>query len=146
MPRSDVVAVGANHDARLPRPGAAIVREGQPGDSMYFIAEGEVEVRAKTARIRLKAGAFFGERALVIGAPRNATVRALVDSELLEITTDAFRRFVMAIPTAVEDIGVAVANRRAELEQHRATGSAPVQAEPPRTLINRIRLFLGLDR
>jgi voltage-gated potassium channel len=65
--------------------GAAIVREGQPGDSMYFIAEGEVEVRAKTARIRLKAGAFFGEMALVKGTPRNATVVAVAPTRLLRL-------------------------------------------------------------
>jgi voltage-gated potassium channel len=34
----------------------AIVRQGQPGDSMFFIAEGEAEVRTQNARIRLRAG------------------------------------------------------------------------------------------
>ena len=57
--------------------GAVVVREGQAGDSMYFVAEGEVEVRAKTAQIRLGPGKFFGEMALITGAPRNATIVAV---------------------------------------------------------------------
>ena len=55
----------------------AIVRQGQPGDSMFFIADGEVEVRTASARIRLRAGQFFGEMALISGEPRNASVVAV---------------------------------------------------------------------
>ena len=131
------------------RAGEVIVREGDAGASMFVVVRGEAVVTLEPGGqevARIRSGGFLGEMSLLTGAPRNATVRALVDSELLEITADAFRRFVMAIPTAVQDIGVAVANRRAELEQRRAAGSAAVHVEPSHTLIDRIRLFLRLDR
>ena len=89
-------------------------------------------------------GGFFGEMSLLTGAPRNATVRTTVDSELLEITGAAFRQFVLANPAVVEQIGVAVANRRAELEERRATGTAAARTEPPHTLIDRIRRYLHM--
>jgi CRP-like cAMP-binding protein len=81
---------------------------------------------------------------LLTGTPRNATVRTAVDSELLEITVDAFRQFVLANPSTVEQIGGAVAARRAELEERRASGEAAALIEPPHTLIDRIRRYLNL--
>lgn len=57
-----------------------IVRENGPGDSMYFIEEGSVEIikesQGEDVISRLHAGEFFGELALLSGAPRAATVRA----------------------------------------------------------------------
>src|SRR5262249_9049787 len=68
-------------------------------------------------------------KAVSAGAPRNARMRATVDSELLEITGEAFRQFALANPAVVEQIGVAVANRRADLEERRATGAGAAQVE-----------------
>jgi voltage-gated potassium channel len=68
--------------ARLLRPrdfpsGAVIVRRGEPGDCMYFIVEGEVEIQLPTGSLYLGADQFFGELALLTGDPRNATVSAV---------------------------------------------------------------------
>lgn len=67
--------------ARLLRPrdfpaGAVIVRRGEPGDCMYFVVEGEVEVQLQTGSLYLEPGQFFGELALLTGDPRNATIVA----------------------------------------------------------------------
>jgi voltage-gated potassium channel len=67
--------------ARLLRPrdypeGAVIMRRGEHGDCMYFVVEGEYEVQLQTGPIRLGAGHFFGELALLTGEPRNATIVA----------------------------------------------------------------------
>src|SRR5439155_15973694 len=112
------------------------------------VATGEVVVMLEPQGhevARLGAGGFFGEMSLLTGAARNATVRTTVDSELLEITGAAFRQFVLANPAVVEQIGVAVANRRAELEERRAAGPTAAPAEPPYTLIDRIRRYLHLN-
>jgi voltage-gated potassium channel len=70
---------------------SVVVRQGQPGDSMYFIAEGEVEVLLGAGLVRLGPGEFFGEMALVTGAPRSATVVALSPVTLLRLDVVDFR-------------------------------------------------------
>jgi voltage-gated potassium channel len=65
-------------------PNAIIMRRGEPGDCMYFIAEGVVEIQVK-GHPRLESGAFFGELALLTGSPRNATVVAVQGCVLLTL-------------------------------------------------------------
>ena len=56
-------------------PAAAVIfRRGEPGDCMYFVVEGEVEVMLDPKPLRFGADYFFGELALLTGAPRNATI------------------------------------------------------------------------
>ena len=64
---------------------AVIIRRGEPGDCMYFIVEGEVEIELQPRPLRLEAGAFFGELALLTGAPRNATIIATQACVLLTL-------------------------------------------------------------
>ena len=54
--------------------GAVIVRRGEPGHSMYFIAAGEVEIELPHERVRLGVGHFFGEIAVLQRTRRSATV------------------------------------------------------------------------
>ena len=128
--------------------GELIVKQGDSGSSMFVVASGEVVVLLEPQGqevARIGPGGYFGEMSLLTGAARNATVRTTGDSELLEITGEAFRHFVLANPAVVEQIGVAVANRRVELEERRASGAAAAHIEPPHTLIDRIRRYLGLS-
>lgn len=50
-----------------------VVRRGDPGDSMFFISNGEVEVRLPRRAVKIKQGGFFGEMALLDRGPRSAT-------------------------------------------------------------------------
>jgi CRP-like cAMP-binding protein len=68
--------------------GEVIVRQGEVGDSMYVIQEGQVEVVAEQdgneLRLNvLEAGQFFGEMAIVEREARVATVRALGAARVL---------------------------------------------------------------
>jgi voltage-gated potassium channel len=63
--------------------GTVIARRGEPAHSMYFVAAGEVEIDLPERCIRLGAGHFFGEIAVLRKARRSATVRALTRTSLL---------------------------------------------------------------
>jgi cAMP-dependent protein kinase regulator len=71
--------------------GEVIVREGAPGDSMFVVVEGMVNVVREEPSgeqrhlASLPEGSFFGEMALVAGTPRLATVIAAQDGLLFEI-------------------------------------------------------------
>lgn len=68
-----------------------IVRQGEPGEACYLLRSGQVEVVARQEEgeerrlTTLGPGTLFGEAALLTGAPRNATVRALEPCELLAL-------------------------------------------------------------
>jgi len=71
--------------------GDVIIREGQPGSSMYVIASGEVKVFTsgkddKTVYLaKLGEGDFFGEVSVLTGKPRTATITASQPTELLRL-------------------------------------------------------------
>jgi CRP-like cAMP-binding protein len=124
--------------------GERVVRQGDAGSSMFVVLKGEASVVLGAGQevARIGPGGFFGEMSLLTGAPRTATVTTTVDSDLLEITAEAFRQFVLANPTAVEAIGAAVARRAEELDRHRAAGAPSAHAEPPHSFLARVRRFL----
>jgi voltage-gated potassium channel len=118
--------------ARLLRPrdaaaGAVIVRRGQPGDSMYFVVEGEVEVQLRPQPVRLGPGEFFGEIALITGGPRTATVLATQPTRLLALELADFRGLAASRPELTEVID-AEARRRLDAGREAA---AAAQVESP---------------
>jgi voltage-gated potassium channel len=89
----------------------AVIRRGKVGDCMYFIAEGEVEVDVEPAPVRLGAGAFFGELALLGDLIRTANVSTTHSSTLLVLDLADFRT-VMAHHSELARAIDAEANRR----------------------------------
>ncbi|MFN8524755.1 MAG: cyclic nucleotide-binding domain-containing protein [Chloroflexota bacterium] len=77
--------------------GDTIVRQGDPGDRFYVIADGRVEVlrgadlTATEQLAELGRGEFFGEMALLSRQPRNATVRAMSAVETYSFSAESFR-------------------------------------------------------
>jgi MFS family permease len=71
--------------------GEPIVRQGEPGDTFYVIADGTVEVQVDGAVRRQEgAGEFFGEIALLRDVPRTATVTALTPVTTLALDREDF--------------------------------------------------------
>ncbi|MBI1943156.1 MAG: protein kinase [Betaproteobacteria bacterium] len=72
-----------------------IVREGEPGQSFFFAAKGDVKVHRQGRLLNMVgAGEFFGEMAYIWGGeqPRHATADAMTDLLLAEFTTDAVQQ------------------------------------------------------
>jgi CPA1 family monovalent cation:H+ antiporter len=102
--------------ARLMRPAFAIpgqrlVSKSERGDTAWFIASGAVEVDTGGTRVRLGRGDFFGELALLTGAPRNADVMAIGFSELLVLHARDFRTFLDLHPAIRAQVEAVAAER-----------------------------------
>ncbi len=78
--------------------GMPIVRRGEPGDSMYFIASGEAIVEREEGDVRLGDGEFFGEMALIEGRARTHTVVASTRCRTLVIDREDFERLTRRHP------------------------------------------------
>ena len=85
-------------------PRIVVVRRGRPGDCMYFIASGEVEVEIEPRPIRLGPGSFFGEIALLKDTNRTATVTTAAASTLLVLEVSDFRDFMAHHPELAKTI------------------------------------------
>ncbi len=79
-------------------PGERVVRAGDRGDGMYFISSGAVEVQLEDENVRLEAGAFFGEMALLSGGRRTADVVAVDFCEFLLLERRDFNMFMARHP------------------------------------------------
>jgi CRP/FNR family transcriptional regulator, cyclic AMP receptor protein len=85
--------------ARRFQPGEAIVRAGDPGSGFYMILDGEVRVDPPEGRpVVLKAGDYFGEMALLDGAPRSADITALGEVTVMVIARAAFSKLLRSEP------------------------------------------------
>ena len=108
---------------RFAVPNDRIVRRGERGDAVFFIASGAVEVILPERRVRLGSGEFFGELALVSGRPRQADVVALTYCQLLVLRRSDFERFMEANPEARAAINRVVEGRLAMNASDRAKSS-----------------------
>ena len=80
-------------------PGQTIFREGEQGDSMYVVLEGEVEIRVKDRAIDTTgAGGIVGEMALVDNRPRSATAVAKTTCKLVPVNERQFNFMVQETP------------------------------------------------
>jgi len=82
---------------------AVIVKQGEPGDAMYLILQGELRVRItvrgkETILATLTVGDFFGDISLFDHGPRSADVVANNDSILLKISSSAVEQLSKEAP------------------------------------------------
>lgn len=134
--RLECTAVAAGH---------TIFRDGDPGDSLYVVRSGSVEISVRTTtgeRVLLEtagAGDFFGELSLLDSGPRMATAEATSDVEMLVLDRDGLEEFLRLKPAAAMDLLAATARRLRENVRllHGAASrnvNAEVEEETPRLM------------
>jgi len=118
---------------------------------MYIIRRGKVEVLARTENGALRhitvlgRPQIIGEAGMMTGEPRNATIKAQTDVEVLELSRESFAELFKKHPEAVEQIGGVIASRATEREKRlQESGHDGIAAR--RTWVARIRQIFALDR
>jgi CRP-like cAMP-binding protein len=97
--------------------GETLTREGEVGDTFYIIRHGVVDVTTNGADgkqvhiAELTRPAFFGEVALMTGEPRNATIRARTDVEVLEMSRGGFTALFKSHPEAAAQMSEIITAR-----------------------------------
>jgi len=138
VPRDELVSLLTAVEPVRVVAGSEIVREGEPGDSLYLVASGTLSVSTEgkgeggesSGRIevgRLGPGDFFGEVALLTGKPRTATVAAVSDADLLRLdreTVDELRRRHPEIEASLREFHRRRADRTVEALLARRRGEA----------------------
>jgi uncharacterized membrane protein len=126
--------------------GQMIFSYGDPGDSLFVIRDGEVEVFFKDdtgGRIVLetaRAGDFFGELSLLDNGPRTASVVALRDTEALRVDRGDLDHLLHLHPEAALDLLTAMGRRMrvsAELLRHTASRNVNDVVEDKRTNVQK---------
>jgi len=128
------------------RVGDLIFSYGDPGDSMYVIRSGEVEVFFKDdtgERILLEIaseGDFFGELSLLDNGPRTASVVVTRDVEALRVDRNDLDHLLRLHPEAALDLLTAMGKRMrvtAELRRHTASRNVNQEVEDRRSRVQK---------
>jgi len=146
LPRGKVVHFGRNE---------TIIQQGDNGDSMFIIVEGEANVSAtrngQTKQItRMRGGDCFGEMSLLTGELRSATVVASTDCELVEIDKAVIAQSLTENPDLLAHLSELLARRQLQTEDAFTAGEATASAQASRqsrltaNFVNRLRAFFEL--
>jgi small-conductance mechanosensitive channel/CRP-like cAMP-binding protein len=110
-------------DARLLRfgRGERIIEEGKEGRSMFILVHGTADVFVRVNDEQrhvatLKDGDYCGEMSLLTGEPRSATVKALTDCEMWELSKDTLADILAENKALVERLSEILAKRKMEVD------------------------------
>jgi CRP-like cAMP-binding protein len=113
--------------------GEAVFNQGDEGDKFYLIISGKVEVSTvgeNNRKLRLAIlsnGDYFGETALIHGAPRNATISTLSDCLFITLDRTDFSSLMEEFPDLSEHIMAVEEQRMIEREQANKSGESKIE-------------------
>lgn len=94
--KEEIKELFSNCEMKEYKKGSDIIKEGDMGDKLYIIADGEVGISKVVSNqvvffiTTLKKGDIFGEMAIISSYPRSANVFAKTDVKLIYLSKDAF--------------------------------------------------------
>jgi CRP-like cAMP-binding protein len=148
MTYKELLALLAIAKGRQFAPGEPIIKEGDPGEELFVIFRGKVDVvKQDTVIAHLKAGGHFGEMGIVDHAPRSATVRAAEPTTAISIDRETLLKlmrrdsllavkmlwsFVQVLSERLRNTNEALTGLKSEMERLRSVSDlAGVSSEPP---------------
>ena len=111
---AELAAIAAIIGTRNIAAGKELFREGDPGDGLFLVISGDIDVSKRTpggehSLARLGPGGVLGEMSLVTADARSATGRATVNTRVLHMPAAGFRALLAADSVAAHKIVTAIA-------------------------------------
>jgi CRP-like cAMP-binding protein len=100
FPRERLALILLRFELHSVKAGEAVIRQGDPGDYYYVVKEGRFAVARKDPQGKvqllneLKQGAVFGEEALLLDSPRNASIIAVTDGLVMRLPRAEFEELL----------------------------------------------------
>ncbi len=118
----EITALAAASEVREYPAGTILVRQEDPGSSMFIVVSGTLAVSVKDRAdeipiATLTAGQIVGEMSLLTGLPRLATVTAKDDVRAIEIARDMIRPILTASPKLYDRFAALLQKRQGDLDQ-----------------------------
>jgi branched-chain amino acid transport system substrate-binding protein len=135
-------------------PAECIVQQGEEGNSLFIIEEGVVSIRVQfdaqqraVEVARMGAGNFFGEMALLTGEKRTASIFALTETYLYEITKDDIAPLIEKEPRISRLLSDILTKRKMSTEARKPGEEMGFDKATLATQIfNKIQTFFGFKR
>jgi CRP-like cAMP-binding protein len=126
--------------------GETVVRQGDGGNSLFINLCGELDVSVDGIKVAtLGGGEFFGEMSLLTGEKRRATVMAVGEVWLIEITKLALDSIIHSNPSIAEELSVALERRLEKFREVQLfSKTAPEVEERRDTILLKIKKFFSL--
>jgi small-conductance mechanosensitive channel/CRP-like cAMP-binding protein len=129
--------------------GATLVTVGEPGDSMWLIAEGAFDIFSdrdgvSTSVATLWPGDWVGEMALLTGEPRGATVRARGSALVYAIRKPLMEQLFANDPDLIKVLAQIAGRRRKSRDDGYASLTQGQDFAKTKTMVARIRAFFGM--
>jgi len=154
LTQDDLNALAKRMNRQLVHAGDPVVEQYEEGSSMFVVAEGLLDVSIDVDGVsrqvgRVRPNQFLGEMSLLTGEPRSATVIAVTDVQLYEITKEDFEPLVDSNPELLSNLGVLLAERQARMHRVRQTAQNNPDPASQETVINqfvtRMRRFFNVQ-
>ncbi|KAG2393763.1 hypothetical protein C9374_007294 [Naegleria lovaniensis] len=128
-----------NLKPRIVMPGSYVIREGEPGNEMFFIGKGVVEVRSKTGQLwsTLGSGSFVGETALIDSVKRTANVISTEYVDLFVLEKHAFDEIMSTYPEDAKNV-IATSEARKQMNKQKAALNSGIPFDKINKLLDSI--------